>query len=173
MARETLVSFLLRRYAELNLIKGHGGLAKLLGASHSTVWDWWNGVSIPSNRDQRAKLFRLVPHPVFQGEISREKRAIGLRPPTSQDRKFAFGSLTESEPNGEREQRTICLIRALLPDLKFLALLEDGKSRDNVRATLGKKDFNAFLLCVRILSSEQARDIHVNEGSLKDLGGES
>jgi len=171
MANVTLVSFLLRGFADSRGVKGPTALSRFLKLPRSTVRDWWNGIKVPKLKSQRALLYSHISHAVFSGGLTSSNRKRGLGPPTPQDRnfKFDFSPPFQVSENGgdERSMRVVCLIRAIIPDLKHLALSEGNKAqRDYVRTTLGGDVLNDFVAGVSALSSEQARDVRKSEGSL-------
>ncbi len=177
----TLISYLIQSFAAVHGLKGSYRFAKHFKFPDSTVSDWWNGRSQPRRAVDRKRLFELIPHPVFSGELTPEKLRQAVSPPTEADRRFVKEKLggtgsdsklaeISDKTNDQAIDRLNLLIRALLPDLQTL-LKGSVEVRRKAKKKIGTEIFDNFLTSVRALSSDATYQVLERDHMLDKLKG--
>ncbi|TSC82402.1 MAG: hypothetical protein G01um101420_413 [Parcubacteria group bacterium Gr01-1014_20] len=177
----TLISYLIQSLANIHGLSGSYRFAKHFQFPGSTVWDWWNGRSQPRRAVDRKRLFELIPHAIFSGELTAPKIRQAASPPTEADRKFVKEQLGESGSDGRLEEtsekindvaieRLTLLIQVMLPDLQTL-LKSPVEIRRKAKKKIGVETFDNFLTSVRALSSDATYQVLERDHMLDKIKG--
>lgn len=156
-----IIQYVLQSWAKEQGCRGITDAAVKAGFNRSTFGDWCRGVTVPRNLKQRAKLFQLTGHQIFNGPLTKETKIL---------------SLSEYDPQSGRAQcgeRLSLLIRAIVSDLRCVVANGSVVDRERVRASLSTAQLVEFSTLARALSSEDAfnllqKELRAMEGGNRD-----
>jgi len=141
------ISVVLRNFIHEKGFKNPNQFAKTHGFPSTSFNNWYNGEAVPRAPRHRQKLFKLTNHPIFEGGLTREKRRQSLTP------------IVPRQALGERANRLGQLIKAVLPDIKWMVLNGDVRVRDEIRAIIGEQKLAEFTVLARAFSSEDSLEL--------------
>lgn len=157
---KNLLSKLIQDFAKANKISSVAEFSRRYKIPRETARTLWYGLAAPRKIEHRQLLNKLIPHPIFEGCLTRQNKLL------------AMSSVLDVSPFNENGGRLILLLQALRPDLRKIVLDADKDLRDSVRNKI--PNFGELITLMRAFSSEEALGLLQKEGSLADpsKGGE-
>ncbi|MFA6042799.1 MAG: hypothetical protein WCV85_00160 [Patescibacteria group bacterium] len=162
--RVTLCSQLLRNFAESKGISSLVEFAARFGFPRATVYDWWHGITVPSKMVHRDALYKLIPHELFQGFLTKEVKQKLLASPIEEQP----GKIDSMDVAADRVGH---LIPAILPDLIAIVTSPAGRLRAAIRKKVGSDQLFQLSVATRALSSETTLQKLLEDGELEKLQG--
>lgn len=162
--RKTLCSQLLRSFAGSVGITTSAQFADRYGFPSATVYDWWNGITVPSRETHRDALYSLIPNELFHGTCTKEMKLKLLSAPMEEGPQH-MDSLDVAA------DRVSHLIPAILPDLIAIVTAPGGRLRATIRQKVGSDQLFQLSVATRALSSETTLQKLREDGELEKLQG--